>query len=126
MRTTSSLESMNAVLRRMFPVHPHLFKFMERLQYHEFGKQLNMKELSQMSMEETAQLQMKVPRYKQRDVKIKLCLDKLLDDEEMFTVGDFLTSLSNKSVVPNTGKFVLLFVLLINVNSYYYNQGLDF
>lgn len=115
MRTTSSLESMNAVLRRMFPIHPHLFKFMERLQFHEFGKQLNMKELSQTGMKDSAELQIKVPRYKQRDVKIKLCLDKLLDDEEMFSVGDFLTSLSNKSVVPNIGKFVMWFKLLINV-----------
>lgn len=104
MRTTSSVESMNAALRRMFPAHPHIFKFMERLQYHEFGKRINMEELSEMNMEDAVQLQMKVPRYRQRDVKIKACLDKLLDNEEMFTVGDFLTSLSNKSIIPNVGE----------------------
>lgn len=99
MRTTSSLESMNSVLRRVFPVHPHLFKFMERLQYHEFGRQIDMMELSNIEK----RLEMKTPRYRQRDTKIKLCLDKLNDEEEMFTVGDFLTSLSNKSVLPNIG-----------------------
>lgn len=99
MRTTSSVESMNAALRRLFPVHPHLFKFMERLQYHEFGRQIEMKELSDTKKPH----EMKVPRYRQRDVKIKSCLLKLNDEEEMFTVGDFLGSLSNKSVLPSIG-----------------------
>lgn len=104
MRTTSSLESLNAVLKRMFPMHPNLFKFMERLQYHEFGKQTEMNILLQR-ISENDDSQLKILRYRKRDERIKECLDKLLDEEEMFNTGDFLTSLSNKSCLPHIGKY---------------------
>lgn len=103
MRTTSSLESLNSVLRRMFPNHPNLFKFLERLQYHEFGKQIDMNILVQTNSE-SDDPQLKIPRYRERDENIKACLKKLLDEEEMFNTGDFLTLLSNKSCVPDIGK----------------------
>lgn len=58
-----------------------------------------MKELS----ETTKPHEMKVLRYRQRDVKIKSCLAKLNNGEVMFNVGDFLRSVSNKSVLPSIG-----------------------
>lgn len=87
----------------MFPMHPNLFKFMERLQYHEFGKQIEMNILLQTNSENDDS-ELKTPRYRHRDEKIKACLDKLLDVEQMFNVGDFLTSLSNKSFLPDIRK----------------------
>lgn len=75
---------------------------MERLQYHEFGKQIDMNILVQTNFENDDP-QLKMPRYRKRDEKIKACLDKLLDEEEMFNTGDFLTSLSNKCFLPNIG-----------------------
>lgn len=103
MRTTSSLESLNAVLKRMFPIHPNLFKFMERLQYHEFGKQIDMSILIETNSENDDP-QLKTPRYRLRDENIKACLEKLLDVEEMFDTGDFLTYLAKKSYVPDIGE----------------------
>lgn len=80
---------------------------MERLQYHEFGKQIDMNILVQTSSE-IDDPQLKIPRYRKRDENIKACLAKLLDEEVMFNTGDFLTSLSNKSYVPDTGKKYIL------------------
>lgn len=117
MRTTSSLESLNAVLKRMFPNHPNLFKFMERLQYHEFGKQIDMNILVQANSE-SDDPQLKIPRYRKRDEYIKACLDKLLDEEEMFNTGDFLTLLSKKSYLPDIGKNITLVYTYLN---YYLN-----
>lgn len=106
MRTTSSLESMNAALKKMFPAHPHLFKFMDRLQYHEFGRQLLMDELSQNNFMEEPQLKTTIAQ--DRDAKIKGFLDKLLDKEVMFNTSDFLKSVSIKSIVPDIGENILL------------------
>lgn len=125
MRTTSSLESLNAVLKRMFPIHPNLFKFMERLQYHEFGKQIDMNILVQTNSE-CVDPQLKIKRYRIRDEKIKACLDKLMDEEEMFNIGDFLTTLSNKAYLPDIGKNNLLLLYkfkllcLFLMNRYHY------
>lgn len=104
MRTTSSLESLNAVLRRGFPLHPHIFKFMERLQYHEFGQQLKMfklvKEDPSMSRKK---LQRRRQKYQLRNAKIKACTEQLRTNES-FTVGEFLECLSTGADLPDMGK----------------------
>lgn len=38
MRTTSSVESLNSVLGRSCPRHPHLYRFIDYLMLHEFNK----------------------------------------------------------------------------------------
>lgn len=100
MRTTSSLEGMNSVLRRMFPLHPGIFKFMERLQYHEFAHQLKFfKLLREDHPMESQQFIRRRRKDQLRDAKIKHCLHELLVSPD-FTVGDFLESLANDSVLP--------------------------
>lgn len=93
MRTTSSLECMNSVLRRMFPLHPHIFKFMDCLRYHEFGQQLRMFKLVKEEATKK-QLDRKRKKDQKRNVKIKAYTDELLTNP-LFSVGEFLKGLSS-------------------------------
>lgn len=107
MRTTSSLESMNAALRRLFPVHPHIFKFMDRLRLHEFSKSLDMLNAVRNQIPKK-QLMRRKRRDKNREEKIgKLTMllkrnEKITPQrflEEMATDGTSLERIVDKSLL---------------------------
>lgn len=76
---------------------------MDRLKYHEFGKQLQIFKLLRTDFsEDDRQLQRKRMEDRLRDEKIRACTDQLRTNKN-FTVGDFLESLANETVLPNIG-----------------------
>lgn len=102
MRTTSSLESLNAALRRRFPLHPHIFKFMERLQYFEIGQQLKMHKLANSNID-SSQSRNRLHKYKLRDANIRAATEELRTNPT-FTVGDFLETLVTDKTLHSSGK----------------------
>lgn len=92
MRTTSSLESMNAALRRTFPVHPHIFKFMDRLRIHEFSKFLDMLEAAS-TIASDQQLQRRKLKDQKREAKIKKLTEELNSDGGI-SPGQFLEKMA--------------------------------
>lgn len=101
MRTTSSLESMNAQIGRSFPKHPNFFKFLECLQQHEYTKATAMKKLIENCP--VYQMERKHQKDKERDEKIKhfssLFARKRID------LGMFLEAMANKKILPLNGAY---------------------
>lgn len=108
MRTTSSLESMNAVLRRTFPNHPHIFKFLDRLRFHEYSKFLDMIDAVRSADVPTEPLKC---RKKLKDInrenKIKHLTKELKTDADM-TTENFLQGMAacNDEFLPQIGKIL--------------------
>lgn len=98
MRTTSSLESMNAVLRRTFPVHPHIFKFMDRLRVHEFSKFLDMLEAAATPPSDK-QLQRRKLKDQKRETKIKELTEEL-NSSGGISPGNFLEEMAIVEKTP--------------------------
>lgn len=104
MRTTSSLESLNSVLKRTFPLHPNMFRFMERLKVFEFGKQLKMFDsMRKGPSENRRRLQDRL-----RDEKVRNILHQLNNTEDDFNIGDFFNMLANQDILPNSGEIYIL------------------
>lgn len=82
MRTTSSLESLNATLSRWFPYHPHIYKFLECLKLHEYSKALDMLDAVK-TVVSPKQLQRRKKKDQQREEKIKYLSDLFIYDETM-------------------------------------------
>lgn len=89
MRTTSSLESLNATLKRWFPSHPHIYKFLECLKLFEFSKALDMLEAVRTGAPTPEQLQRKKKKDQKREDKIKYLTD-LLEYNGFMTAEQFL------------------------------------
>lgn len=100
MRTTSSLESMNSVLNRGCPKHPHIFKFIDRIRLHEFSKSLDLLDLIDDDVSEEFERKRKLD--KEREIKISY-FTNLLEKQEI-SVNEFLEAMSIKSILPGTGK----------------------
>lgn len=106
MRTTSSLESMNAVLKRICPVHPHLFKFLDRLRFHEFSKSFEMLQaINSDSPTEKLERRRRL-KCRQRMAKIKYLTKELKENKEM-TAGLFLDAMANGDTLTEIGKIIL-------------------
>lgn len=104
MRTTSSLESVNSVLGRSFPAHPHLFKFIECLQLYEFSKSLDMLELVSSNVPENSN-QRKRKRDQARNDKISFFTAKLKDEFDVeFGVDSFLEAMACKDILLGGSK----------------------
>lgn len=101
MRTTSSVESLNSVLGRSFPKHPHIFKFIDRLRLHEFSKYLDMLDLVKDEVPDE-QFQRKRLRDKERQEKIVFFTNALKKGD--ISPGEFLEAMSIKAVLPGVGK----------------------
>lgn len=106
MRTTSSLESLNAVLRRSIPNHPHIYKFTDRLRLHEYSKYLDMLKAVKSNISLTPVRRKK--RDQQRDEKIKYFTEMLKTDVDMHA-GDFLLKLADENLFPYIGIICLRF-----------------
>lgn len=94
MRTTSSMESLNAALRRIFPNHPHIYKFMECLQLHEFSKSVDMIEAVKTEAS-IKQLERRKKVDQRREEKIRK-LTVLLKTDPNMSPGRFLESMATK------------------------------
>lgn len=97
MRTTSSIESMNSQLRRSFPKHGSIWKFVEQLKYHEFSKATEMIKLTEAEVTEQ-QLGRKIKKDKEREVKIKF-FTKLLKKNEI-SIDEFIEAMGGKVIFP--------------------------
>lgn len=100
MRTTSSSESMHSQMNRSFPKKPQIFKFMECLKTHEFGKTTDLQILSKDYVPET-QFQRKLPKDRKRDNKINHFSNLLAT--KMISVGEFLEAMADRSILPPSG-----------------------
>lgn len=107
MRTTSSLESFNSVLGRLFPRHPHLFRFIDRLRLIEFSKTLDLMDLIENELPDD-QFQRRRLRDKKREEKIKYFTIQLQTDGDM-SPADFLEAMANKDILPGNGKIYKYF-----------------
>lgn len=83
MRTTSSVESMNAAMRLMFPRHPHIYKFIDRLKVHEYSKTTDLLEAMQSGDIEIVR---RKKRDQRREDKIRY-LSELLSLHEISAEG---------------------------------------
>lgn len=101
MRTTSSSESLNSLLNRSFPKHPHIFKFVESLKLFEFSKANNMLDFATNEVPKE-QFGRKRKTDQERDMKIKHFSGLLKNDE--ISVNDFLEAMANKDMLPSIGK----------------------
>lgn len=102
MRTTSSLESMNSQLGRLFTTkHPNIFRFIEELKPHEFRKATDMLRL--IKNRRPKQLQRKRKRCQEREQKIQYFSEMLQNNS--ISVGTFLDVMSNKTILPDSGMF---------------------
>lgn len=102
MRTTSSLESMNSVLGRGCRKHPQMFKFIDHIRKHEFGRSLDLLNLFEDDVDKEFKRKRQLDR--EREEKISYFTKKLQEGE--ITVEDFLDAMSDKNILPGTGKFV--------------------
>lgn len=75
---------------------------MERLQYHEFGKQLKMIKVLREDLPTDCSAR-KRTKDQLRDTKIKECMEMLRIDP-LFTVGNFLERMNDKKILPGEGK----------------------
>lgn len=82
MRTTSSVESLNATLSRWFPHHPHIYKFLECLKLHEYSKALDMLDAVK-TRASPKQLQRRKKKDQKREEKIKYLTDLFKHDKTM-------------------------------------------
>lgn len=87
MRTTSSLESFNAVLKRSIAKSFNLFKFVARLKYHECRKAERMNNLSHDDLSELHYARRK-KKDEEREKKIQKVSAMLHDGQ--ITIGEFL------------------------------------
>lgn len=97
MRTTSSLESMNAALRRISRPRPSVFRFIECIKMHEFSKSLDLME----TIKYGPQVQ-KSKKVEKLDVKIKQLSAALEQDPDM-NPGLFLEEFTMNYSIPDTG-----------------------
>lgn len=113
MRTTSSLESMNAQLGRLFTIkHPNIFRFIEELKPHEFRKATDMLRL--IANRKPQYLQRKRKRCQEREEKIQHFSEML--QSNTVSVGTFLDVMSNKTVLPDSGMFFFQFSIISDFN----------
>lgn len=105
MRTTSSLESLNSVLGRSFPLHPHIFKFMDYLKLHEFSKYCDLVDLMRPNIP-PEQFERKRKIDRERDQKINFFSEMLTRNE--ITPSEFLEAMATKEILPMDG--ILLFI----------------
>ncbi|XP_031623037.1 uncharacterized protein LOC116340597 [Contarinia nasturtii] len=105
MRTTSSLESMNAVLRRSFPNHPHIFKFIDRLRLHEFSKSLDMLNAirSDISLQ---QLRRRKKRDQARNEKLTILIEALKHNKSPSSFLDAIANNEEVNLLPNTASII--------------------
>lgn len=97
MRTTSSLESMNAALRRISRPHPNFFKFIDCIRMHEFSKSMDLLEIIKYGVR--VQKGWKVEKL---DSKIRLLTLALERDPDM-NPGLFLDEFIDCYALPETG-----------------------
>lgn len=102
MRTTSSLESMNSVLGRGCRKNPQMFKFIDHIRTHEFSKTLDLFNLLEDDVDNDFKRKRQLD--KEREEKISYLTNKLQKGE--ITVADFLEAMSDKNILPGTGKLV--------------------
>lgn len=102
MRTNSSIESMNAVLEKCFPINPDIFQFTDCLREFEFMKVDMLQEIM------SGKAVKKCPKRKQvleRDMRINTAL--LNYDNGNLSVAQFLEYLAyediTNSVIPENG-----------------------
>lgn len=88
MRTTSSLESLNATLKRWFPCRPHIYRFLECLKLHEYSKALDMLDAVETTTS-AKQLQRRRKKDQKREEKIKF-LTALFKNNENMSAAQFL------------------------------------
>lgn len=103
---------MNAVLRRLSPIHPAFFKFINCIRLHEFSKST---ELFEMLKWENGQSSRSRKRTKadRLDDKLKL-LTKDLEDDPAMDAGTFLSQIACEPVLPDAGVFLLNRSIIIN------------
>lgn len=98
---------MNAVLKRMFPNHPHIFKFIDRLRLHEFSKTLDMMDSVKSDNLTNRILKRRKSHISKRDEKIRSCTKAIKENKDM-TAGMFLELMITKEKsLENGGNFNL-------------------
>lgn len=120
MRTTSSLESLNAQIQRQFKRHGNIFKFIENLKLFEYSKVIDLQQLQTSKRAE--QMERRKNIDKERDAKIKFFSGKL--DKKEIDVTEFLNAMANKTILPATGSIRTLFKFsnhLYHVRFFNYN-----
>lgn len=106
MRTTSSVESMNAVFGRYFPATPHIFKFAECLRQFEFTKTSTL--MCLINCTPNGQMNRKRIGAQDRDVKIKYFSAEL--EKKAISLVDFLDAMADEDKMPPDCMFLIFIV----------------
>lgn len=104
MRTTSSLESLNSTLGRSVPKHPHIFRFINFIKFHEFVKSCDMLCLTGPDLPDS-QLERRRKNDREREEKIQFFTSKLMARE--INSSEFLEAMGNKCILPRIGMILL-------------------
>lgn len=101
MRTTSSVESLNNIIGKTIPNHPHLFKFIDHLKLHEYSKFMDLNALLNGSASKH-QLERKHLRDRERDEKINFFSSELV--KKTIRTQTFLEAMANETILPKSGE----------------------
>lgn len=97
MRTTSSLESLNSVLGRSFPKHPHIYRFIDYLKLNESNSCLEMWSLIAQDVPSGPIRKKDIDRQ----ARIKKCTDSL--KTKTISVAQFLDEMTKDEHLPRKG-----------------------
>lgn len=110
MRTTSSLESINSVLGRLFLRRPNIYKFIDGIKIHEFAKYRELLELSAEKEDAPKRQTRKRKSDQERDDKIKRATEDLTT--KAITTSQFLETFSKDgSLLPKNGNIFHKYIL---------------
>lgn len=101
MRTTSSVESMNAQMGRYFPKHGNIWQFIEQLKFYENMKARDMLKIAKLNVEERTQSQ-KTKKARDRDSKIKTLSEQLKNRD--ISAIEFLEMMAENRLLPRDSK----------------------
>lgn len=101
MRTTSSLESMNATINRSILKRPHFFRLVERLQYHEARKANDMVNLT---MDNLPLSQFEPRHLKYRKLNQKIANYTELLEKKIISIEQFLEQMAS----DQSGMYLLI------------------
>lgn len=104
MRTTSSVEAVNSVIQRSFPKRTNIFKFIENLKLFDSSKSTDLYQLAQGDIT-SQKLERKRAEDKRRENHIKVCSDKLKNED--ISVAEFLKLVSEEAHFPAVGAYIV-------------------
>lgn len=118
MRTTSSVESLNASLGKSFPKRGNVFEFINSLKLFEFAKTSNMRNLTKS----VPKNQLKRRRTIKRKIDDMIKYYENLRLNNAITVSEFLVAMTVGKILPLEGIWTQLFLIIFFINCIHFSD----